>query len=67
MLNPETKSRLERIKIRTLQAIEQNPVLAVAAIGALLTGSAKLMDANTKRKYQKTWKDEVERRRLNSY
>lgn len=67
MLNNDTKKRLERIKTKTLEVFENNPVLCVAAVGGLLTGAAKLMDANTKRKYQKTWKDEVERRRLMTY
>ena len=63
----EFKARLERIKNRALQIAEQNPVATVAAVGALLAGGAKLMDANTRRKNAKVWKDEVERRRMNVY
>lgn len=61
------KERLERIKTRTLEIIEQNPVACIAATGALLAGGAKLMDANTRRKNAKVWKDEVERRRLGMF
>jgi len=57
------KERLERIKNRTLETIEQNPVPFVAAIGGILIGGARLMDANTRRKNAKVWKDEVERRK----
>ena len=58
------KERFERIKDKTLEIIEQNPILAVVAIGTVLTGGAKLMDSNTRRKNAKVWKDEVERRRM---
>lgn len=61
------KERLERIKTRTLEIAEQNPVACIAAAGALLAGGAKLMDANTRRKNAKVWKDEVERRRLGMF
>lgn len=57
------KDRLERIKNRTLDAIEQNPVPFIAAIGGALIGGAKLMDANTNRKKAKVWKEEVDRRK----
>ena len=34
--------------------VEENPLIAVAAIGTLLGGAAKLMNANTSRKNSKT-------------
>lgn len=44
------------------QKIEENPILAVGATAALLSGAAKLMNANTARKNSKTWSREVARR-----
>ena len=48
---------------RIKKHFEENPILAIAAAGALLSGAAKLMNANTARHNSKTWKNEVDRRR----
>lgn len=45
--------------------IEENPLFAAGIGAALLTGASKLMNANTKRVYSKTWKKEVDRRTKN--
>lgn len=42
--------------------IEDNPLVAAGIGAALLTGAAKLMNANTQRKNSKTWSREVRRR-----
>lgn len=42
--------------------IEENPLVAAGVGAALLNGVAKLMQANTQRKYSKTWAKEVNRR-----
>ena len=42
--------------------INENPALMAAALGTLLAGTAKLMNANTNRKNSKTWAKEVSRR-----
>lgn len=46
--------------------IEENPLVAAGIGAAILSGGAKLMNANTARKNSKTWKREVERRYKNS-
>jgi hypothetical protein len=63
----DLKTRYERIKTKTIQVFEEQPVAAIAAAAALLAAGAKLMDANTRRKNSKTWKDEVERRKMLGY
>lgn len=42
--------------------VERNPLLAVGVVGALLSGAAKLMNANSNRKNANTWRREVTRR-----
>lgn len=46
--------------------VEENPLLAAGIGAAVLTGAAKLMNANTARKNSKTWQREVKRREKNS-
>jgi hypothetical protein len=46
--------------------VEENPLAAAGIGAALLAGASKLMNANTARKYQKTWKKEVDRRTKNT-
>jgi hypothetical protein len=46
--------------------IEENPLVAAGIGAALLTGAAKLMNANTQRKNSKTWDREVRRRERTS-
>lgn len=58
---------MENIKnsrfVRNLVAqAEANPVLVLGVAAALLTATAKLMDANTQRSYAKTHELEIERR-----
>jgi hypothetical protein len=48
------------------EQVEDNPLVAAGIGAALLTGAAKLMNANTARKNAKTWKREVKRREKNS-
>lgn len=48
------------------QQVEENPLLAAGIGAAVLTGAAKLMNANTARKNSKTWQREVKRREKNS-
>lgn len=45
--------------------IEQNPLVAAGIGAALLTGAAKLMNANNGRRNSKTWAKEVKRRSEN--
>lgn len=42
--------------------VEDNPLVAAGVFAAVLNGAAKLMQANTQRKYSKTWAKEVNRR-----
>jgi hypothetical protein len=46
---------------------EENPVVVMVATAALLTATAKLLDANTQRSYAKTHAREVERRIHKTY
>jgi hypothetical protein len=46
---------------------EENPVLVLGVAAALLTATAKLMDANTQRSYAKTHAREVDRRIHKTY
>lgn len=48
------------------EQIEDNPLVAAGIGAALLSGAAKLMNANTARKNSKTWSREVKRREKNS-
>lgn len=50
---------------KTKEQIEDNPLIAAGIGAALLTGAAKLMNANTARKNSKTWAKEVNRRTKN--
>jgi hypothetical protein len=47
---------------RLKQQAEENPFIAMGVFAALLSGAAKLMNANTARKNSNTWKKEVARR-----
>lgn len=47
------------------QQIEENPLVAATIFAGVLTGAAKLMDANTNRKNSKSWSREVARRERN--
>jgi hypothetical protein len=42
--------------------VEDNPLVAAGLGAALLSGAAKLMQANTNRSNAKTWRREVKRR-----
>lgn len=42
--------------------LEEQPLVAAGIVAALLAGVGKVMNANTKRQYAKTWKKEVNRR-----
>lgn len=44
------------------EQVEDNPVVFLGALGIVLSGAAKLMNANTQRKNSKTWNREVARR-----
>lgn len=46
--------------------VEENPLVAAGIGAALLSGAAKLLNANTGRKNAKTWRREVKRREKNS-
>lgn len=46
--------------------IEENPLVAAGIGAALLSGAAKLMNANSNRKNSVTWRREVKRREKNS-
>ena len=48
------------------EQVEQNPLLAAGIGAALLSGAAKLLNANTGRRNAKTWKREVARRERNT-
>jgi hypothetical protein len=45
---------------------QENPLLALAVATALLTATAKVLDANTQRKNSKAWNKEVDRRVANT-
>lgn len=45
---------------------EEQPLIALGVVSAVLTGGAKLMNANTARRNSKTWKQEVNRRQKKS-
>ena len=60
----------EKLKTNIARTIEEQPLLVLAAVAAVLTGGAAAMDANTKRRNSKTqkqyanaWELEVQRRR----
>jgi hypothetical protein len=42
--------------------VQQQPLVAAGIASVLLSGAAKLMNANTSRKNAKTWRREVNRR-----
>lgn len=44
---------------------QENPVVALAIGAAVITATAKLMEANNDRKKTQTWEREVERRIMN--
>lgn len=46
--------------------VEENPLVAAGIGAALLSGAAKLMNANNGRRNSKTWSREVKRREKNS-
>lgn len=46
--------------------IEENPLVAMGIGAAVLSGLARLMNANTNRKNSKTWAKEVKRREKKS-
>lgn len=48
------------------QQIVDNPLVAAGVGAALLSGAAKLMNANTRRKNANTWQKEVRRRERSS-
>ena len=45
--------------------VEDQPLLAAGIAAALLSGAAKLLNANTGRKNSNTWRREVKRREKN--
>jgi hypothetical protein len=57
------KIEIDTTKLK--QQIADNPLLAAGVGAALLNGTAKLMDANSKRKNANSWKKEVARRDRN--
>ena len=50
---------------RLQEQLEDQPLVAAGICVALLSGCAKLMNANTARRNSKTWSREVERRERN--
>lgn len=46
--------------------VEENPLVAAGIGAALLSGAAKLLNANSARKNSTTWRREVKRREKNS-
>jgi len=46
--------------------IQEQPLVAAGIGAALLSGAAKLLNANTGRKNAKTWRREVKRREKNT-
>jgi len=46
--------------------VEEQPLLAAGIGAALLSGAAKLLNANSARKNSNTWRREVKRREKNS-
>lgn len=46
--------------------VEEQPLIAAGIAAGLLSGVAKLMNANTSRKNSNTWKREVNRRERSS-
>jgi hypothetical protein len=46
---------------------EENPVVVLAISAAVITATAKLMEANTQRSYARTHAREVERRMYKTY
>lgn len=51
---------------RLKKQVEDNPLLAAGILAGLLSGAARLMNANTARKNSTTWKREVKRRERTS-
>lgn len=56
------KKYIDNLKRRA----EENPLVAATLAVTAATAVAKLMSANTERQNSKTWKREVDRRRMNS-
>lgn len=54
------KLSFDTTKLKT--QVEENPLVAAGIGAALLSGAAKLLNANTGRKNAKTWRREVTRR-----
>jgi hypothetical protein len=46
--------------------VEDQPLIAAGIAAALLSGAAKLINANSTRKNSNTWRREVKRREKNS-
>lgn len=58
------KPNFDTTKLKT--QLEENPLIGLGLGAALLSGAAKLLNANTARKNSKTWRREVVRREKNS-
>jgi hypothetical protein len=64
----------DKLKANIARAIEENPILVMGVVAAVLTGGAAAVDANTKRRNSKTarknadtWELEVNRRNRAMY
>jgi hypothetical protein len=55
---------MQRTWNRLKAQVEEHPLETAVVLTALLTATAKVMQANTERKNSKTWAREVERRRM---
>ncbi len=54
----------DKIKDQFKKAWDSNPLGVIAAAGMAMTGAAKLLGAVTDARNARTWKKEVERRRM---
>lgn len=55
---------LDNTKAQLKRAWEENPIQVILAAGVAMTASAKLLGAVTDARNARTWKKEVERRRM---
>lgn len=56
------KQQLEELGAKLKQSFEENPVLFMGAVAAVLSGAGKLIGAYTSYRNASVWKDEVRRR-----
>jgi hypothetical protein len=55
---------VDKIKEQAKKAWDQNPLGVIAATGMVMTGAAKLLGSVTDARNARTWKKEVDRRRM---